>query len=286
MTDEEISLSLTKLRANLAARSKEYAASLKAADRALKAMKEPAKNAVELGEAVEELKKKGAGLIPSEESDNLLQSLDGIARRVMDEAIFSFGRDLRSAFETQGLTMSGSGDRFVAEPFLIELDRRKGLVNIKYGRESVIAKPVVMDPVKVVSAYNSAAKTLTKRKTNPVELLKLLFEACDRVITSAGLKIGDRVNIVDCYRELVWLRQSPAFRKAPSKNAFTEYPRSHFAYDLYQLQRGNTLSYKGYRLQLGAATIDVTGDDARSMWIPSGAEEGRYVMDVYWVKEA
>lgn len=285
MTNEEISLSLTKLRADLAARSRAYAASLKAADGVLKAMKDPAKNAVELSGAVEELKKNGGGLIPSEEFGILMHELEETAQRVMDEATFSFGRDLRSAFEAQGLTVSGSGDRFVAEPFLIELDKKRGRVDLKYGRESVIPKPVSMDPVRVFSAYSTASKSLTGRKISPAELLKIMFEAYGRAVASAGLKFGDRVNIADFYREVVWLRQSPAFRKAPSKNAFTDYPRTHFAYDVNQLQRGNTLSYKGHRLQLGAATIDVTGDESRSMWIASGAEEGRYVMDVYWVKE-
>lgn len=286
MTNDEIIAALTSLRADAAAKAKAHADTQKAIDGILKALKDPARNAVALGEEVAALKKSGQGVAPSETYELLARRLTEIADKVLDDAAFAFARDLRAAFEAEGVTLNGSGERFVAEPFIIEVDKQRGKVNLKFGRETMNAKPVALDPARVVAAYHTASKALAGRRFNPGELLRQFFEAYNRVIASAGAQPGERANVVDCYRELVWLKQSDAFRRAPAKNSFADYPRAHFTYDMLQLRRQNLLTHKNHRLHFGTATIDATGNESRAIWMPDGADEGRYIMDVYWTKEA
>ena len=154
-----------------------------------------------------------------------------------------------------------------------------------YGHDALNTKPIPLDPTRVLAAYTAARKELVDRKSNLPELLKRIFEAYRRLVAVQGKNLGDRVGVVDLYRELVWLRQSEKFRSAPAKATFSEYPRAHFAYDVRQLQVTKTLTHGGHRVQFGTATIDATDDPGRSIWIPEGAEGGHYVMDVYWTKE-
>jgi hypothetical protein len=154
-----------------------------------------------------------------------------------------------------------------------------------YGHDALNAKPIPLDPARVLTAYAAARKALVERKSNLPELLKRIFEAYRRLLAVHGKNSGDRVGVIDLFRELVWLRQSEKFRSAPAKASFTEYPRAYFAYDVRQLQVTKTLTHNGQRLQFGTATIDATDDPNRSIWIPEGAEGGHYVMDVYWTKE-
>lgn len=164
----------------------------------------------------------------------------------------------------------------------IETDVRSGKVNLKYGLETLNAKQIALEPARVVSAHAAVLKSLTGRKTDLDELLRLFFESYRRVLFAEGCQVGDRANIIDCYRELVWLKQSGSFKRRPSRDSFSDYPRDYFAFDVLQLRRNNVLTHKNHRLQFGTATIDATGNDLRSIWIPEGAGEGRYIMDIYW----
>ena len=286
MTNEELNTMLGALRGDVAGKSRTYAAVLKDLDDVLKALKDPTKNAAALSEAAAKLRKDGSGVLPSEDLAPALDSLDEIARKELDNAAFTFKRDLQAAFAEKNISLDASArDRFFADPFRIEMDARRGAVNVLYGHDAMNAKPIPLDPARVIVAYAAARKALVERKSNPSEMLKRIFEAYRRLLAVQGKQFGERVGVVDLYRELVWLRQSDKFRSAPAKASFSEYPRTYFAYDVRQLQATNTLVHNGQRLQFGTATIDATDDPNRSIWIPDGAEGGHYIMDVYWKKE-
>lgn len=286
MTNEELSEKLGELRTGVAAKSRAYATALKDLDELLKALKDPAKNAAALTEAAGKLRKDGLSVLPPEDLAPVLQRLDEIAKKALDNSAFTFKRDLQDAFAEKNISLDASArDRFFAEPFRIELDARRGAVNVMYGHDAMNAKPIPLDPGRVLAAYAMARKALVERKSNPSELLKRIFEAYRRLLAMQGKQFGERVSVIDVYRELVWLRQSDKFRSAPAKASFSEYPRSYFAYDVRQLQASNTLVHNRQRLQFGTATIDATDDPTRSIWIPEGAEGGHYIMDVYWKKE-
>jgi hypothetical protein len=286
MTTEELTAKLSALRGDVASKSRSYASALKGLDDVLRALKDPTKNAVALSEALGKLRKDSPGVLPPEDLASALEQLDEIARKELDNAAFTFKRDLQAAFAEKNLSLEApSRDRFYAEPFQIDVDARGGAVDIMYGHDAMNAKPIPLDPARVLAAYAAARKALVERKSNLPELLKRIFEAYRRLIAVQGKNLGERIGVIDLYRELVWLRQSEKFRSAPAKSSFTEYPRAHFAYDVRQLQATNTLTHNNHRLQFGTATIDATDDPNRSIWIPEGAEGGHYVMDVYWTKE-
>ena len=117
------------------------------------------------------------------------------------------------------------------------------------------------------------------------ELLQELFEAYQRALKLTGRQMGTRMSIVDCYRELVLVRQPLSFRKNPSKQSFHDYPKTHFAYDMLQLRRQQKMSHEGHRLNLGTATIDVGSDTARAMFLATGATEGQFIKDLYFTTE-
>jgi hypothetical protein len=286
MTTEEIQQSLVSLRGEMAGRAKRYGETQKAIDAITKALKDPVKNAATLTEAVAELKKAGGGLVPAETFDPLCQALEGTAEKSIDDASFLFAKELRDAFAGEGVSLTGSGDRFIADIFLIQFDKRRAQVHILFGKEALTPKPIGLDPQRVLSAFKTASKALTFRKVDYPELLGQFYEAYQRVLNVSSRNFGDRVSVVDCYSELVWTRQSDGFRRAPTKSAFVDYPRSLFTFDMMQLRKQNILTHKSYKLHFGTATIDATGNDRRSIWMPDGAEEGHYVMDVYWKKEA
>jgi hypothetical protein len=286
MTNEELSEKLGELRGGVAAKSRAYAIALKDLDELLRALKDPAKNAATLVAAAGKLRKDGVGIFPTEDLSPALDRLDEIAKKALDNSAFTFKRDLQEAFAEKKISIdSTTRDRFFVEPFRIEVDGRRSEVNIMYGHDAMNAKPIPLDPSRVISAYTAARKTLVERKSNPSELLKRILEAYRRLLAVQGKQFGERVSVIDVYRELVWLRQSDKFRSAPAKASFSEYPRSHFAYDVRQLQTTNTLVHNRQRLQFGTATIDATDDPNRSIWIPEGPEGGQYLMDVYWKKE-
>jgi hypothetical protein len=286
MTREELLTTLITLRDEIASKSRAYAATLKGLNEVLTALREPGKNPVALKESVGKLRKDGEGVLSLKDLAPAFEQLEEIAQKEMKDSAFTFKRDLQAAFGERNIPLDTSGrDRFFADPFHIEADGRRGKVDILYGHNVLNAKPIPLEPALVVAGYLAARKALVERKSTSLELLKAILEAYKHTIAQQGKNFGDRVGVIDVYRELVWLRQTEKFREEPSKSSFTEYPRACFAYDVRQLQASKTLTHKGSRLQFGTATIDATDDRARSIWIPEGAEGGHYVMDVYCTKE-
>ena len=281
----EMSARLLEFKAQISSKARGYAAALRALESIIKALKDPSKNAVALSNAVAALKGSMSGLPAANEYEEVASALDEAAKNELEKASFFFAKDLRAAFATEGIALKGDPPRFYADPIAIEVDASRAKVHLKYGRETLNAKPIAMETVGVVAAFAKAKKSLAGRKVSQREMLDLLFEAYRRVLLHSTGQMGDRVNIVDCYRELVWLKQSAAFRREPSKNSFFEYPRAYFGYDILQLRKSNLLNHRNHRLQFGIATIDATGDDLRTIWAPDGADDGQYLMDMYWTKE-
>jgi hypothetical protein len=284
MSPEEIHLNLTNLQKDLTTEIKTKTVVEKDLKTVSEALKK--KNAFALREAIENLRKSSAKVGPPVEGlEQLLIPLTNLQNEMQRNAVFGFNRDIRQLFESQGISLKMSDDRLFAEFLSIEINKAAGTANIKFGHDNLNEKPLSLDPERVFSAYKNAEKILIERKTDYPKLLELLYKACQRVVSPTGKIQEARANIVDCYLELVWLKQSDSFRRNPSKNAFVDYPRPFFAYDLQQLRKQNLLSFNNHRLQLGTATIDATENRLRSMWIPETSETGRYYMDIYWIPE-
>jgi len=258
---------------------------LKPIEQAMRALRDPHNNAVALSEAVAALENTPPELGLPTGADKLFKELQALAEKHLSELEFTFVRDLREAFKEIKIVLAGEPNALVAELFVIKPDIRRKQVEMTFSRQPVSGKKIKLDVAQVVSAYERARREICERKTDYDELIKEVYEAYERTLKLAGKPPGARMSIVDCYRELVLVRQPLSFRKTPSKNSFKDYPKTHFAYDMLELRRQNKLNYNGLRMNLGTSTIDVGGDTARVMFLATEATQGQFIKDLYFAEK-
>lgn len=283
---EVLSAELSEIRKVLAGEVKLRNDVIKPLSNAARALKDPHKNAVALAENVAALEKASPELELPDNYQTLVGQLKEIADENLAELEFTFARDLREAFAEKGITLSGnSASELIAELFVIKVDMRRKQVDMTFSRQPVTDKKIKLNVEQVVSAYERAKREICERNVDLNALLGELFEAYNRVLKLTDKPMGTRTIIVDCYRELIMVRQPAAFRKTPSKQKFLDYPKTHFAYDMMQLRRSQNMIYQGHRLNLGTATIDVGSDSARAMFLATDANEGQFIQHLYFTKE-
>lgn len=260
---------------------------IKFLEQTIRALKDPHKNAVALSEAVTALERPFPDLALPDSFPSIIQQIKHLAEEKLSELEFTFARDLREAFQAKGITLDGPPTRLIANLFLIEPNLRKRQVYMSFSRQPVTNKVIKLDVEQVVTAYERAYRDICERKVNLEELLAELFETWQRLVLLGPKQTGkvQRVGIVECYRELVLVRQPLSFLKTPSKQNFVDYPKTHFIYDVLQLRRSNMLMHNGYKMNLGTATIDVTGDSTRAMFLATSAVEGAIIKDIYFTQE-
>ena len=258
---------MTEVRRQLIVEVKLRQAVIKPLDGALRALKDPHKNAVALHEATTSLETPPDEVTLPNSYNKLVKRARALADENLSELEFTFARDLREAFAEQKIKLDGPPTELIADLFVIKPDLRKKQVAITFSRQPVTKGAVKLEVERVVTAYQRARKEICERKVNYDELLGELFEAYQRTLKLDGKPVGTRMGIVDCYRELVLVRQPLGFRKTPSKSSFVDYPKTHFAYDMLQLRRKHSLLHKGHRLNLGTATIDVGADTTKAMFL-------------------
>jgi hypothetical protein len=280
-----LSADLDEVRRVLAGEVKLRVTVIKPLEIALRALKDPHRNAVALAEASTILEQPPPDLTLPGGYQKIVRQLRVVADEKLSELEFAFARDLREAFKEKGLKLTGSPGELVADLFVIKVDMRRKQVEMTFSRQPVAAKKIRLNVEQVLAAYERARRDICERKVDLDKLLQELFEAYQRVLKLTGKQTGTRTSIVDCYRELVLVRQPFAFRKHPSKQSFLDYPKTHFAYDMLQLRRRQKMTHEGHRLNLGTATIDVGSDTARAMFLATGATEGQFIKDLYFTTE-
>jgi hypothetical protein len=278
----ELSSNLSEVRRQLANEVKMRRDVIKPIEQSLRALKDPHSNAVALHEASVALEKRNAELELPKGAEKLFTQLQTLADTHLKELEFTFARDLREAFKEQNIKLTGEPTALIADLFVIKPDLRRKQVEITFSRQSVTDKKIKLDVAQVVSAFERARRDICERKIDCSELVQEIYEAYERTLKLAGKTVGSRMGIVDCYRELVLVRQPLSFRKTPSKNSFKDYPKTHFAFDMLELRRQNKLSYNGLRLNLGVATIDVGSDTTKAMFLATSAMEGQFIKDLYF----
>ena len=283
---EVLSADLSEIRKVLAGEVKLRNNVIKPLENAVRALKDPHKNAVALTEAAAALEKPASELDLPDDYQPLIQQLKAIADENLAELEFTFARDLREAFAEKGITLGGSSaSELIADLFVIKVDMRRKQVDMTFSRQPVTDKKIKLDVEQVLSTYERARKDICERNVDLNVLSGELFEAYNRVLKLSDKPMGTRTIIVDCYRELIMVRQPASFRKTPSKQKFLDYPKTHFAFDMMQLRRKQNMIYQGHRLNLGTATIDVGSDSARAMFLATDANEGQFIQHLYFTKE-
>lgn len=283
---EVLSADLSEVRKILAGEVKLRNSIIKPLENAVRALKDPHKNAVALAEACAALEIPPPELNLSDNYQPLIRHLKGIADENLAELEFTFARDLRAAFSEKGITLGGSSaSELTAELFVIKVDMRRKQVDMTFSRQPVTDKKIKLDVEQVVAAFDRARREICERNTDLNVLSGELFEAYHRVLKLTDKPSGTRTIIVDCYRELIMVRQPASFRKTPSKQKFLDYPKTHFAFDMMQLRRQKNMIYQGHHLNLGTATIEVGSDSARAMFLATDANEGQFIQHLYFTKE-
>jgi hypothetical protein len=282
---EELNAALSEARRQLASEVKARKDIIKPLEQALRALKDAHRNAVALYEAAAALEQPPKELTLPSGYGALVKDLHALADAKLSELEFTFARDLRAAFDEQGLKLTGPPTELVADLFVIKPDLRRKQVQMTFSRQPVTRRNIKLDVDQVVAAYERAHREICQRQADLGELLAELFEAYQRTLKLAGKGMGARASIVDCYRELVLVRQPLSFRKTPSKLSFVDYPKTHFAYDMLELRRRHRLVHEGHRLNLGTATIDVSSDTTKAMFLATGALEGAFIKDLYFTPE-
>ncbi len=277
---------LSEVRKILAGEVKLRNSVIKPLENAVRALKDPHKNAVALAEASAALENPPSELELPNGYPSLVEKIKEVADENLSELEFTFARDLREAFSEKGITLGGSSaSELIAELFVIKVEMRRKQVDMTFSRQPVTDKKIKLNVEQVAAAYERAKREICERNVDLNALLGELFEAYNRVLKLTDKPVGTRTIIVDCYRELIMVRQPAAFRKTPSKQKFLDYPKTHFAYDMMQLRRSQNMIYDDHRLNLGTATIDVGSDSARAMFLATDANEGQFIQHLYFTKE-
>lgn len=205
-----------------------------------------------------------------------------IAQRTLGD---QFGEKLRDALAEQGVRIGGRAPRFEIGRFELAANFAKRALVIRYGHDLVNPRvPIAVEAT--LKAYHEAAKQVTGRGQDGNVWMEQFYEAYQSARRKRVVE-GTRCNIVDCYVELVLLRQGRAFASEPSKRTFTDYTRAQFIYDFYQFTNEQRKSHHGQFVRAHSATKSQTDNSAKCMWVVEGAapSEGRYIGDIEFMKD-
>lgn len=194
-----------------------------------------------------------------------------------------FGAALRDALAELGIRIGGRPPRFEVGRFEILANFVNRSAAISYGKTELVPR-VKLSLDTLIKTYQSEAQSVENRNEDGERWIQQLYEAYERARTKKG-KNSTRVNIVDCYYEMVLLRQKRNFSSAPSKKSFVDYNRAQFAYDFYEFTHKQRLAHNGLSVAAHTATKSQADSPSRSMWIVEGESphDGRYIADVEFV---
>lgn len=199
------------------------------------------------------------------------------AQRLLSD---TFGLALRHALEQQGITLGGRPPRFEIGRFEVVADFVNRSALLSYGKIP-LSKRVPLSVEGVIAAYQRENKAITGRNDDGNRWIEHLYTAWETVRRKRGIS-EPRASIVECFYEMVLLRQSRSFRSAPSKHSFVDYSRAQFAYDFFEFTNNQRLQYNGLHPFGLVATKSQAESADRSIWIVEGASphDGRYIADV------
>ncbi len=196
-----------------------------------------------------------------------------------------FGQKLRAALAEQGIEVRGRAPKFEIGRFELEANFAKRFIVLRYGKDIVVPHaPITVEAA--LRAYQGAAKLIMGRNVDGAAWMGQFHEAYQIARRKRGAH-GPRINIVDCYIEMVLLRQGRAFLSTPSKRTFVDYMRAQFIYDFYEFADRRRLGYEDQRVRAHSATKSQTDNPAKSMWIVEGDTpyDGRYIADIEFAKD-
>src|SRR5215203_1771759 len=143
---EILSADLGEIRKVLAGEVKLRSNIIKPLETAVRALKDPHKNAVVLAEACAALETPPIELELPDNYQSLIEKLKETADENLSELEFTFARDLREAFSEKGITLGGSSaSELIADLFVIKVDMRRKQVDMTFSRQPVTDKKIKLN---------------------------------------------------------------------------------------------------------------------------------------------
>lgn len=194
-----------------------------------------------------------------------------------------FGAALRDALAERGIQIGGRPPRFEVGRFEIEANFVKRTASISYGKTELVPR-VKLSLDTLLKAYEREVKAVEERDEDGDRWMQQFYTAYQNA-RDKSKKSSARVSIVDCYYELVLLRQKRGFNSAPSKRSFVDYNRAQFAYDFFEFAHRQQLTVDGLMVKAHTATKSQADSPSRSIWIVEGdsPHDGQYISDIEFV---
>jgi hypothetical protein len=232
---------------------------------------------VKLGHAYDAL---NAVKTPDPALRTLLPALDQELQQAQYALGDTFGLALRHALAELGISMFGRPPRFEIGRFEIVANFVTRSASISYGKD-LITRRVPLSIEAVIKAYQRDAKAVLGRNEDGDRWVAQFYTAWENARRRRGTT-EKRVNIVDCYFDLLLLRQPKTFRAAPSKSSLVDYSRAQFAHDFFEFTNQQRRSYNGMHVAAHSATKSQAENLEKSFWIVEGdtPHAGRYIADV------
>jgi len=156
----------------------------------------------------------------------------------------TFETRLRPFCEKKDIALEGRFPKYFLSGFLeVSVDQAKGTCRI--GGKQI--KSLMLESI--APTILDTLKSEAERPFGITLFLKELYEAYERVIRLQGLSMGQPVQVLDIFRELVFVKQSLNFKKNPIRSNLIEYSREYFARDLARVSAASP-SVTSKRLEL------------------------------------
>jgi uncharacterized lipoprotein YmbA len=216
--------------------------------------------------------------------DDLMPGLAAEIEQAQKQLGNVFGVALRETMAEIGVEVTGTPPRFEVGRYEIAADFVTRKATISYGKIEV-AKNVPLSLDAILRAYQREVKAIEGRSEDGQSWIRQLHKAWETAMLKSG-KSSHRAGIVDCYYEMVLLRQNRTFNNDPSKRSFADYSRAQFTYDLVGFVWQQHLNYEGLNVELHTATQSHWGSSSKCMWVVdgNGPHDGRYVSDIEFGK--
>jgi len=195
-----------------------------------------------------------------------LKELENTARGAMEEARFSFGRELAKAFEREKIQLKGRIPKFLVGPYAIEVDFERGRARITFGYNKV-RDNLPLETQSIVKALINTRKEI-ERAFDPQKSADIVFDAYMRSLKILDKPMGERIPIMEVLQQVVFMLQGPGFRSDPRRENFKGLGRSQFAMMLYNIRASGILARRRYAPCLATATFDATRKRENFLWIP------------------
>ena len=194
-----------------------------------------------------------------------------------------FGATLRDVLAERGIQVGGRPPRFEIGRFEIVANFVKRTASIRYGKTELVPR-VKLSLDTLLKAYDREVNAIEGRGEDGSRWMQQFYTAW-QIARDKSKKNSTRVNIVDCYYELVLLRQKRTFNSAPSKRSFVDYNRAQFSYDFFEFAHRQQLTIDGLRVNAHTATKSQADSPSRSIWIVEGESphDGQYISDIEFV---